>query len=132
MPTLFIIPAIIERMGTGIQDMTSRCVKYGLPEPEFKMWDGFVTIIYRKKGIEIEAIGEVVKKSSEESSEKSSEENLEKSSEKIVTVISWLSKVFLHTDNTDLTDKHGFYFSDNQLKKFIQIIGGAMLTESKN
>ncbi|MDR2562946.1 MAG: DUF4062 domain-containing protein, partial [Prevotellaceae bacterium] len=38
----------IERMGTGIQDIVSRCIDYGLPEPEFQMKDGFVTVIRRK------------------------------------------------------------------------------------
>jgi hypothetical protein len=44
----------IERMGTGIQDITRRCREYGLPEPEFKMRDGFVVIIYREKGLALE------------------------------------------------------------------------------
>jgi predicted HTH transcriptional regulator len=48
----------IERMGTGIQDMTRRCKEYGLPEPEFKMRDGFAAIIYRKKGLALEKIDE--------------------------------------------------------------------------
>ena len=47
-------------MGTGIQDMTSRCVEYGLPEPEFKMRDGFVTIIYRKKGLAFEKVDTII------------------------------------------------------------------------
>ncbi|MDR2388338.1 MAG: DUF4062 domain-containing protein, partial [Tannerellaceae bacterium] len=46
----------VERMGTGIQDMTRLCTEYGLPEPEFKMRDGFVAIIYRKKGLALERI----------------------------------------------------------------------------
>jgi len=50
----------IERMGTGIQDMTRRCAEYGLPEPEFKIRDGFVAIIYRKKGLAFEKVGEKV------------------------------------------------------------------------
>ena len=43
-------------MGTGIQDITKRCVEYGLPEPEFKMRDGFVAIIYRKKGLAFDKV----------------------------------------------------------------------------
>ena len=46
----------IERMGTGIQDITRRCIEYGLPEPEFKMRDGFVTVIYRKQGLAFDKI----------------------------------------------------------------------------
>ncbi|MDR0683045.1 MAG: DUF4062 domain-containing protein [Dysgonamonadaceae bacterium] len=46
----------IERMGTGIQDITKHCLEYGLPEPEFKMRDGFVAIIHRKKGLAFEKI----------------------------------------------------------------------------
>ena len=52
----FYFTRYIERMGTGILDMTSRCVEYGLPEPEFKMRDGFVTIIYRKKGLAFDKV----------------------------------------------------------------------------
>jgi len=37
----------IERMGTGTQDMIRRCVAAGLPEPEFKLTDGFVSMIRR-------------------------------------------------------------------------------------
>ena len=47
----------IERMGTGIQDIVKHCLEYGLPEPEFKLTDSFVAIIYRKKGIAIEKVG---------------------------------------------------------------------------
>ena len=54
----FYFTRYIERMGTGIQDMTTRCVEYGLPEPEFKMRDGFVTIIYRKKDLAFEKIND--------------------------------------------------------------------------
>ena len=43
-------------MGTGILDMTTRCVNYGLPEPEFKMRDGFVATIYRKKELAFEKV----------------------------------------------------------------------------
>ena len=48
----------IERMGTGIHDMTKRCIDYGLPEPLFKIRDGFVAIIYRKSGIAFEKVSE--------------------------------------------------------------------------
>ncbi|MBP7654105.1 DUF4062 domain-containing protein, partial [Candidatus Dependentiae bacterium] len=37
----------IERLGTGTRDMISRCRDRGLPEPEFALTDGFVTIIRR-------------------------------------------------------------------------------------
>ena len=38
----------IERMGTGTGDMINRCREAGLPEPEFSLSDGFVTIIRRQ------------------------------------------------------------------------------------
>ena len=50
----------IERMGTGVQDMVRRCLEYGLPEPQFFIRDGFVSVIYRKKGLaygKLEKIG---------------------------------------------------------------------------
>ena len=47
----------IERMGTGIQEIIKNCIEYGLPEPDFKMTDTFVTTIYRKKGIAFEKVG---------------------------------------------------------------------------
>jgi len=47
----------IERMGTGIHDMIERCREAGLPEPEFKLTDGFVTVIRRKPGKAFEAVG---------------------------------------------------------------------------
>ena len=40
----------IERMGTGTGDMIRRCRDTGLPEPEFALTDGFVTIIRRQAG----------------------------------------------------------------------------------
>jgi ATP-dependent DNA helicase RecG len=40
----------IERMGTGVGDMVERCRNTGLPEPEFYLTDGFVTIIRRSPG----------------------------------------------------------------------------------
>jgi predicted HTH transcriptional regulator len=46
----------IERMGTGIQDIVNHCLEYGLPEPEFKLRDGFVSIIYRKQNVAFEKI----------------------------------------------------------------------------
>lgn len=42
----------IERMGTGTLDMIRRCVEAGLPEPEFAVTDGFVTMIRRENGTE--------------------------------------------------------------------------------
>jgi ATP-dependent DNA helicase RecG len=47
----------IERMGTGIHDMIERCREAGLAEPEFKLTDGFVTVIRRKAGKAFEAVG---------------------------------------------------------------------------
>lgn len=41
---------IIEQMGTGTGDMIRRCREAGLPEPEFSLSDGFVTVIRRKAG----------------------------------------------------------------------------------
>lgn len=38
----------IERMGTGTGDMIELCRKAGLPEPEFKLTDGFVTTLRRQ------------------------------------------------------------------------------------
>lgn len=46
----------IERMGTGTRDMIRRCREAGLPEPEFSVSDGFVTMIRRKA---VEVTGEV-------------------------------------------------------------------------
>lgn len=40
----------IERMGTGTRDMIRRCREAGLPEPEFLVRDGFVTILRRPSG----------------------------------------------------------------------------------
>ncbi len=47
----------IERMGTGIHDMFERCREAGLPEPEFKLTDDFVTVIHRKPGSAFKAVG---------------------------------------------------------------------------
>ncbi|OKY73995.1 MAG: hypothetical protein BM485_16215 [Desulfobulbaceae bacterium DB1] len=47
----------IERMGTGIHDMIERCREAGLAEPEFKLTDGFVSVIRRKPGKAFEAVG---------------------------------------------------------------------------
>ena len=41
----------IERMGTGTRDMIRRCVEAGLPEPEFRVSDGFVIVIRRPAGV---------------------------------------------------------------------------------
>lgn len=40
----------IERYGTGTGDMIRRCAEAGLPEPDFQLTDGFVTVIYRPTG----------------------------------------------------------------------------------
>jgi predicted HTH transcriptional regulator len=37
----------IERMGTGTRDMINRCREAGLPEPEFRLTDGFCLTISR-------------------------------------------------------------------------------------
>ena len=47
----------IERMGTGTGDMIERCQKAGLPEPEFKMTDGFVTTLRRIPNRAYELVG---------------------------------------------------------------------------
>ena len=39
----------IERMGTGTRDMIAKCRAAGLPEPEFRLTDGFVTTLRRPK-----------------------------------------------------------------------------------
>jgi ATP-dependent DNA helicase RecG len=44
-------------MGTGIHDMIERCREAGLPEPEFRLTDGFVTVIRRQPGKAFEAVG---------------------------------------------------------------------------
>ena len=41
----------IERMGTGTGDMIRRCREAGLPEPEFRVTDGFTATIWRRAGI---------------------------------------------------------------------------------
>jgi len=43
----------IERMGTGTRDMIRRCREADLPEPEFFLTDGFVTVIRRQMGVAI-------------------------------------------------------------------------------
>ena len=67
-------------MGTGILDITTRCVDYGLPEPEFKMRDGFVAIIYRKKGLAFEKVNTEI-------TEKTDLKTVEKTTEKILKLI---------------------------------------------
>ena len=47
----------IERMGTGTGDMIERCRKAGLPEPEFKLTDGFVTTLSRQPERAFAAVG---------------------------------------------------------------------------
>jgi predicted HTH transcriptional regulator len=47
----------IERMGTGIRDMIDHCRQAGLPEPQFKLTDGFVTIIRRQQGLAFKTVG---------------------------------------------------------------------------
>jgi predicted HTH transcriptional regulator len=47
----------IERMGTGTGDMIERCRKAGLPEPEFKLTDGFVIVLRRKPEGAFKAVG---------------------------------------------------------------------------
>lgn len=47
----------IERMGTGTGDMIERCQKAGLPEPEFKLTDGFVTTLRRVPNRAFELVG---------------------------------------------------------------------------
>ena len=47
----------IERMGTGIHDMIESCREAGLAEPEFKLTDGFVSVIRRKAEKAFEAVG---------------------------------------------------------------------------
>ena len=49
----------IERMGTGIGDMVDQCRNAGLPDPEFRLTDGFITILHRKPGIAFESVGGV-------------------------------------------------------------------------
>lgn len=46
----------IERMGTGTLEMIARCRKWGLPEPEFRVVDGFVATIRRVPGRALEAV----------------------------------------------------------------------------
>ncbi len=46
----------IERMGTGVGDMIERCRNAGIPEPEFYLTDGFVTIIRRRPEQALKAV----------------------------------------------------------------------------
>jgi predicted HTH transcriptional regulator len=46
----------IEHIGIRIQDIVNRCLEYGLPEPEFKICNGFVSTIYKKKNVAFEKI----------------------------------------------------------------------------
>jgi predicted HTH transcriptional regulator len=46
----------IERMGTGVGDMIGCCKNSGLPEPEFALTDGFVTIIRRRPEQALKAV----------------------------------------------------------------------------
>lgn len=46
----------IERMGTGIPDMFTRCRAAGLPDPEIRMTDGFLLTIRRKAGQAFETV----------------------------------------------------------------------------
>jgi len=48
----------IERMGTGTGDMIERCRKAGLPEPEFKLTDGFVITLRRIPERAFEIVGD--------------------------------------------------------------------------
>ncbi|MHB8769934.1 MAG: Fic family protein [Syntrophales bacterium] len=48
-----------ERLGTGIRDMVTRYRAAGLPEPEFKITDGFVVTLRRKPGAAFESMGGV-------------------------------------------------------------------------
>ncbi|MBI5846233.1 MAG: DUF4062 domain-containing protein [Deltaproteobacteria bacterium] len=76
----------IERMGTGTGDMIRRCRDAGLPEPEFRMTDGFALTIPRLSATEpdgswetLESSGETAKSSGETA--KSSGETPESSGE---------------------------------------------------
>jgi predicted HTH transcriptional regulator len=62
-PLYLYLTKYIERMGTGIHDMIERCREAGLPEPEFKLTDDFVSIIRRKAGKAFEAVGGKITKS---------------------------------------------------------------------
>ena len=57
----------IERMGTGTSDMIQHCREAGLPEPEYSVYDGFVTTV-RRKAPEVtgEVTGEVTEEVTEE------------------------------------------------------------------
>ena len=45
----------VERYGTGTGDMIQRCREAGLPEPDFQLTDGFVTILRRPVRAQAEA-----------------------------------------------------------------------------
>lgn len=52
-----IVNAVAHRDYSGNGDMIDRCRAAGLEEPEFRVTDGFVTVIHRKPGISFEAVG---------------------------------------------------------------------------
>ena len=101
----------IERMGTGIQDIVKHCVEYGLPEPEFKMTDAFVTIIYRKKGVAFEKVGGA--KSVTKELEKELEKELTIREQDILNLISKNTKI----TQKELSEKIGI--SPQNIRKHI-------------
>lgn len=50
----------MERMGTGILDMITRCREAGLPEPQFAVTDGFVITLRRRQQRALEAVTQQV------------------------------------------------------------------------
>jgi len=87
----------IERMGTGIQDMTRRCLEYGLPEPEFRMRDGFVATIYRKKGLAFEKVNDenFTEKDTEKIAERDTVKDTERDTVKDTEKISLIQEIIL-------------------------------------
>ena len=47
---------IIERMGTGTEDIVNACTEKGLMRPEFTQDSGFEAVIYRRSQVEYEAM----------------------------------------------------------------------------
>ncbi|TNF46288.1 MAG: transcriptional regulator, partial [Bacteroidetes bacterium] len=59
----------IERLGTGIPDMISRCIDAGLSEPEFYQEESFKAVIRRKSEIAVQATEQVTEQVTEQATE---------------------------------------------------------------
>jgi predicted HTH transcriptional regulator len=91
----------IERMGTGILDIVEKCVNYGLPEPQFVIRDGFVSIIYRKSEI---ALNKVSKESGEKNYTQNAQDT-EQVTEQDTEQVKPSDNQAYSTDNTQMTEQ---------------------------